>query len=210
MKGLITKDLLHLRCNFLPMYAYTVFMLGLCSAVTLTKGEIKFAYVPTIAVFPSVVVISMMLDDLRTGYSKTECFLPVTMKQRVCAKYIFTFINAFSIGLIFMITQGICALLVGGKLFDALGGCTLIIASTMLYPLLTLPFIYAFGLKHTKKVLAFSLLALTVLWVFSIFLMKRDSVLGPVICIKVFGAIVLLAAVSLAVSLCVCEKKEPE
>ena len=210
MKGLLKKDLLHLKVQFLPVYAYSVFMLIMIVAATLSTGVLKVNFLSNLSIIPSAIAVLMFMDDIRTGSIKTMLCMPVSIKDHVSEKYLFSLINALGSGAVFLVVMLVCVLIRGIDTADVLSGTMLITGTVLIYPMLVLPFVYGLGLRSARKVVMFSLLGLFFMWITSIVTMKVIIDLTLTKAAVMFAVILALFALSFAVSLKVCENKDIE
>ncbi len=158
MKGLLTKDFLHIKTAYLVFFPYLLFMTVMCAASTFAKGNVPFVAIPFIAIFQSLLPLTMIMDDARTGFDKTALTLPFSRKDYIMEKYLLTLINALASSMLFLIFTAGAALMGSNSITDSLSASLLIFSFSMVLTIADMPFMTkAKTAAGTRKVYAISL-----------------------------------------------------
>lgn len=152
MKGLLKKDILHIRTAYMSLLPYLVFMTLMSAVSAFVKGSIVFVALPGMAVFQAVLPAVMIMDDNRTGYDRMVLTMPVDRKVMVTEKYALALVNAFLSGIFFMAVTVVCAVLGGNSVLPSVSGGILITVCSLFASVVMLPLIYCVSTENMKWV----------------------------------------------------------
>lgn len=157
MKGLLTKDIQHIRTNFMGAYAYLLLMTVVSSLEAAFGGKISQFPAACAAVTMAIIPPLLMADDVRTGAAVMWTTLPASRRTQVGARYLMVTLHALVVSAAYFLPVWLCGMIGGMPVTDAAAGGLLIAAGGIIYPALSLPFIYGCDTKSTPIVVIISL-----------------------------------------------------
>ena len=204
MKGMILKDLLVLKNSLRTVVAF-ILMFGIIGVVSDSGYMITFA-----GVYASILPMTSMAYDERSGFNRFANVLPINKNAIVYSKYIVGLMLAFAAGVVSLIIMLI------GKgsdgIAEVIASC---IAVPMFYQSVLMPAMFKFGVEKSRLIVlgAFVLPTMILAMVFNggsgeAVLMALNSISPQMAMLFGFIILMIIYALSIALSVKICKKKE--
>ena len=204
MKGIILKDLLVLKNSLRTVVAF-ILMFGIIGVVSDSGYMITFA-----GVYASILPMTSMAYDERSGFNRFANVLPINKNAIVYSKYIVGLMLAFAAGVVSLIIMLI------GKgsdgIAEVIASC---IAVPMFYQSVLMPAMFKFGVEKSRLIVlgAFVLPTMILAMVFNggsgeAVLMALNSISPQMAMLFGFIILMIIYALSIALSVKICKKKE--
>ncbi|MBQ8965003.1 ABC-2 transporter permease [Ruminococcus sp.] len=214
MKGLLTKDIIQIRTAYLTFFPFLIFMSVLCAIGTMKNGSIPFAILPMVSIFQAIMPLTLIMDDLKTGFDKMSVTLPNSRKDYMGSKFMLTAINALASGAFFMLVTAAAAHFSGNPVNDPISGGIMISALSLAVSAFIMPFVSksrsASGARiaYTVSLVIYG----SISGGFVSRLGMKDSIYGVHIPVKtsaaVLGVMAVLTVISYLISTALYEKKD--
>lgn len=204
MKGMILKDLLVLKTSLRTVVAF-ILLFGIIGISTDSGYMITFA-----GVYASILPMTSMAYDERSGFNRFASVLPINKNAIVYSKYIVGLMLAFCAMVISI------AIMMFAKGTDGIG---LVITSCVVVPVIIqsflMPIMFKFGVEKSRLIVlaAFVLPTMLLSALFSggsgeAVLMALNSISPQMAMLFGFIILMIIYALSIALSVKICKKKE--